>query len=172
MTWQTALALGRISNLPTVWSNVMAGIVLAGGGHADRVAPQTAAALMAISLLYVAGMYLNDAFDREFDRQHRPDRPIASGAVSAHLVFVAGFALLGGGVALLALCGVQAALAATALAGTIVIYDMWHKGNPASPVLMGACRMLAYVAAGFAVSPSLPSCELSIGCPSGSGRGS
>jgi hypothetical protein len=153
MSWQTALALGRISNLPTVWTNVLAGIVLAGG---SVLSLHGAEALVAVSLLYVAGMYLNDAFDREFDRQHRPERPIPSGAVSASLVFTVGFALLSAGVAQLALCGPQAALAGAVLAVLIVLYDAWHKGNPASPLLMGGCRLLAYVAAGLAVAPSLP----------------
>ena len=153
MTWQTALALGRISNLPTVWTNVLAGVVLAGG---DVFGLQAAETLVAISLLYVAGMYLNDAFDRDFDRQFRPERPIPSGAASASLVFTMGFALLLAGVAQLALCGPRAALAGSVLAGLIVLYDAWHKGNPASPLLMGGCRLLAYVAAGLAVSPSLP----------------
>ena len=32
MSWKikTALQLGRVSNLPTVWSNVLAGVALAG----------------------------------------------------------------------------------------------------------------------------------------------
>lgn len=157
MSWQTALALGRISNLPTVWTNVLAGIVLAGGlVNGNLPLPQAVAALVGMSLLYIAGMYLNDAFDRDFDRQHRPERPIPSGRVSAALVFAVGFALLGAGVALLALCGARAALAAAVLAAVIVLYDVWHKGNPASPLLMGACRLLAYVAAGLAVAPSVP----------------
>ncbi len=29
--WRTALKLGRVSNLPTVWSNVIAATALAGG---------------------------------------------------------------------------------------------------------------------------------------------
>jgi hypothetical protein len=37
-----------------------------------------------------------------------------------------------------------------------VLYDVWHKGNPASPLLMGACRLLAYVSAGLAVAPVVP----------------
>ena len=157
MSWQTALALGRISNLPTVWTNVLAGIVLAGGlASGSLPAPQIVAALVALSLLYIAGMYLNDAFDRDFDRQHRPERPIPSGKVSAALVFAVGFALLSSGVVLLAFCGARAALAAGALAGVIVLYDVWHKGNPASPLLMGACRLLAYVSAGLAVAPVVP----------------
>jgi hypothetical protein len=157
MSWQTALALGRISNLPTVWTNVLAGIVLAGGlVNGDLPIREALAALAGMSLLYTAGMYLNDAFDREFDRQHRPERPIPSGKVSATLVFAVGFALLGGGVAMLALCSARAALAAAVLAAVIVLYDVWHKGNPASPLLMGACRLLAYVAAGLAVAPAVP----------------
>ncbi len=153
MNWQTALALGRISNLPTVWTNALAGIVLAGG---NVLTPQAAQAVVALSLLYVAGMYLNDAFDREFDRQHRPERPIPSGAASASLVFTIGFALLAAGIILLALCSLRSGIAGAALGALIVLYDAWHKGNPAGPVLMGGCRLLAYVAAGLAVSSAAP----------------
>ena len=32
MTVATLLALGRVSNLPTVWTNCLAGAMLAGGG--------------------------------------------------------------------------------------------------------------------------------------------
>jgi 4-hydroxybenzoate polyprenyltransferase len=157
MSWQTALALGRISNLPTVWTNVLAGIVLAGGlANGNLPVPQAAAALVSLSLLYIAGMYLNDAFDCEFDRQHRPERPIPSGNVRVGLVFAVGLGLLGSGVALLALCGTRAAFSAAVLAGVIVLYDFWHKDNPASPLLMGACRLLAYVSAGLVIAPSLP----------------
>lgn len=153
MSWPTALALGRISNLPTVWTNALAGIILAGG---SVLTLQAVEAVVALSLLYVGGMYLNDAFDRDFDRQHRPDRPIPSGAVSTSLVFTVGFAMLAAGVVLLALCSAQSGLAGAALAALIVLYDAWHKGNPASPLLMGGCRLLAYVAAGLAVAPAVP----------------
>jgi 4-hydroxybenzoate polyprenyltransferase len=127
--------------------------VLAGGALAT---PQAAAALAGVSLLYIAGMYLNDAFDRAFDRKHRTERPIPAGAVSARTVFVTGFGLLAAGVALLALCGLYAAMAGVALALLIVVYDAWHKDNPAGPVLMGGCRLLAYVSAGLAVAPAVP----------------
>jgi hypothetical protein len=39
--------------------------------------------LLSVSLIYVAGMYLNDAFDRDYDAAERPTRPIPSGEVSA-----------------------------------------------------------------------------------------
>ena len=83
MKWRTYLRLGRVSNLPTVWTNVLAGIVLAGG----PLEPGTLAALVvALSLFYVGGMYLNDAFDRTIDARERPERPIPSGLISAFLL--------------------------------------------------------------------------------------
>ena len=55
--------------------------------------------MVALSLFYVGGMFLNDAFDRDFDAQHRPDRPIPSGQVTARQVFGWGFGLLALGLA-------------------------------------------------------------------------
>jgi 4-hydroxybenzoate polyprenyltransferase len=104
-------------------------------------------------------MYLNDAFDRDFDRNFRPERPIPIGQVGAAAVFSAGFGMLAGGIAVLAIAagGEPWALASgSALAGVIVLYDAWHKHNPISPLLMGVCRMLAYVAAGAAVTGAAP----------------
>lgn len=138
----TAFArLGRVSNLPTVWTNVLAATVLAGG---DWRSFRTAIVLVAMSLFYVGGMYLNDYFDRAIDARERPTRPIPAGDVSAGMVVAIGFALLGGGVALTAALGQPALLAGLALALAIVGYDVWHKGNPAGPVVMGLCRALVY----------------------------
>jgi 4-hydroxybenzoate polyprenyltransferase len=154
MNFASALALGRVSNLPTVWSNALAAIVLAGG---SVVAPGAAAALIGLSFLYVAGMFLNDAFDRDFDRRFRPERPIPSGRTTARAVFMAGFAQLILGAAILAACGTPAAVAGACLAAVIVLYDAWHKNNPASPALMGCCRLLAYLCAAAAVVQGVPS---------------
>jgi hypothetical protein len=161
MTWQVALRLGRVSNLPTVWTNTLTGIVLAGGALAG---PATLPLLIALSLFYVGGMYLNDAFDAKVDAIERPERPIPSGAISARTVFAAGFAMLALGVLLLLWTGYGLAggtgpwpaLAGLALAGAIVLYDSYHKDNPLSPALMGLCRVLVYLAAGVAVAHPLP----------------
>ena len=61
MNLSLALRLGRISNLPTVWTNVLAGALLAGGGLADVRVPLL---MLALSMFYLGGMFLNDAFDR------------------------------------------------------------------------------------------------------------
>lgn len=145
------LQLGRVSNLPTVWSNVLAGMVLAGG----LLAPMAlVVVLLAASLMYVGGMFLNDAFDAEIDAKERPERPIPSGRVTRSAVMAMGLGQLALGVLLLALVAPAAALAGILLAGAIVLYDAWHKGNVLSPVIMGACRILVYMVAGFAAVAS------------------
>jgi UbiA prenyltransferase family len=161
MRWAVALRLGRVSNLPTVWSNTLAGIVLAGGSAADA---RTVPLIVALSLFYVAGMYLNDAYDAEIDARDRPERPIPSGQVSAETVFMAGFGMMALGLALLAWVGYGAAggtdlgpvMGGLGLGAAIVMYNRRHKDNPMSPVLMGICRLLVYVTAGLAVAYELP----------------
>jgi 4-hydroxybenzoate polyprenyltransferase len=161
MSWSVALQLGRVSNLPTVWTNVLAGIVLSGAAVA---APSAGLLLLSLSLFYIAGMFLNDAFDSEFDRRNRPDRPIPAGEVTAAAVFAYGFGLLALGFALLfavgygtaAGTGWRAPVAGALLAAAIVLYDGWHKTNRVSPFLMGLCRFLVYIVAGLAVAGALP----------------
>jgi 4-hydroxybenzoate polyprenyltransferase len=161
MNLAVALRLGRVSNLPTVWTNTLAGIVLAGGHGADR---RTLPLMVALSLFYVAGMYLNDAYDAEIDARERPERPIPSGQVSAETVFTAGFAMMALGLALLAWTGygvtggtaIGPVMGGLGLGAAIVLYNRRHKDNPLSPVLMGICRVLVYVAAGLAFVPDLP----------------
>jgi 4-hydroxybenzoate polyprenyltransferase len=151
---RTALRLGRVSNLPTVWSNVMAGLALNGGPLAPRVIVPIA---VACSLFYVAGMYLNDAFDWRWDAQHRPERPIPAGEVSARTVFVAGFAMMAAGLLLLALGPGRPVplFGGLGLGACILLYDLSHKNNPLAPVVMGLCRVAVYVIAGLAASAHL-----------------
>src|SRR5580698_6010042 len=92
---RTLLILGRVSNLPTVWSNCLAGWCL--GGHGS-VASLVWMALSA-SFLYEGGMFLNDAFDAEFDYHHRRTRPIPSGAITEREVWRWGWVWLALGLA-------------------------------------------------------------------------
>jgi hypothetical protein len=155
-----ALRLGRISNLPTVWTNTLVGVTLAGSGSFDVRVPVL---LVALSLFYVGGMFLNDAFDREFDARTRPDRPIPAGQVTAGTVFGSGFGMLGAGVLLLVVVGYafaggtgwRAPASGLLLAAAVVLYDSYHKNNPLSPLLMGVCRMLVYITAALAISATL-----------------
>ena len=158
MKLSTVLRLGRVSNLPTVTSNVLAAIALA-GAHPTRLT--IALVCIALSLMYVAGMYLNDAFDRDIDRVERPERPIPSGEVTAAAVFDAGFALLAGGIVLVGAtalatgAGWKPLVSAVALGSLIIFYDANHKQNPLSPLVMGLCRAGVYTTAALVVRPDL-----------------
>ncbi len=139
-SWRTLLILGRTSNLPTVWSNCLAGWWLGGAG-----APRNLLFLLpGATLLYIGGMYLNDAFDAGFDAQFRRERPIPSGAMPHWVVWVLGFVLLIGGVACLAPLGKITLTLAIILAVCILLYNAIHKLITASPLLMAACRFLLY----------------------------
>jgi hypothetical protein len=153
------LQLGRVSNLPTVWSNVLAALALSGALSAE---PRVLALAAAFSVFYVGGMYLNDAFDRHIDAVERPTRPIPSGQISANTVFGIGFGALLCGTLITAVVarstGASVARATTSsavLSGCIVFYDIYHKKNPLSPLVMGACRVMIYVAVAYAVSDHL-----------------
>jgi len=143
---RTLLILGRVSNLPTVWSNCLAGWWLAGAGSSGKLP----LLLLGMSALYIGGMYLNDAFDAEFDRQRRAVRPIPSGQISEADVWRYGWGWLVLGIVLLFGLGKLAGILALVLAACILIYNQTHKLITASPWLMGLCRFWVYVIAGLA----------------------
>jgi hypothetical protein len=151
--WRAWLQLARISNTPTVVSNVVAGAVLVSTAAATGTVVLVA---IAIALFYTAGMVLNDVLDYEIDRRERPERPLPSGQVSRGSALGAVVGLLVAGELLLVLEGLGPALAGLGLIGLIVLYDAWHKGNALSPALMAACRTMTYVIAGLAISSELP----------------
>jgi len=162
------LVLSRASNLPTVWSSVLVGWLA--GTYLDGQSSSLywgllrldqpvnvpilfwplAALLLAVSAIYVGGMILNDAFDAEWDAQHRPTRPIPSGVVSRQAALFAGFGLLLAGAAGAILVrylrmGTDVGLFAVivlALVACVLVYDRWHKGVVWAPAVMGLCRAL------------------------------
>jgi 4-hydroxybenzoate polyprenyltransferase len=144
--WRAYLLLSRISNLPTVWTNVIAGTVAA-PALVDR--PRVTWMAVAISLIYTGGMFLNDAFDVPFDTAQRSDRPIPAGDVPARSAFAVGFVLLAAGVgAAVTQRYPGPALAwAVGLAAAVVYYDFHHKKNAWGPWVMGLCRGLVYCTA-------------------------
>jgi len=141
---RTLLVLGRVSNLPTIWSNCLAGWWLGGGGNVWKLP----FLLLGVSLLYTGGMFLNDAFDADFDQQRRPERPIPKGKITVQLVWRFGFGQLVAGFFLLLFCGQMAAGAAFFLALFILLYNFSHKFFNGAPWLMGMCRFWVYVIAG------------------------
>lgn len=166
------LELSRISNLPTVWSNVLVGVAIAtvadSGevqffsstvsplGVADNIWTMlqlSVVPMIAISMFYIGGMMLNDVFDLPVDRQERPCRPLPSGRVSVRAangaisaMFLIGWLMLNAWAAR-ETTGSPMLVWSTALISSIVLYNYFHKRYAASIVFMGASRSLVYITA-------------------------
>ena len=148
MNLRTLFTLGRVSNLPTVWSNLLAGIIFA---EAETNFLVISAVLAGGSFIYVGGMYLNDYCDAAFDAEHCPERPIPAGKISRKVA--GGFALVWFllGFVCLAALGWPVALLALTLIAAVIAYDFHHKGVAWAPALMGFCRFLLYPLAALAL---------------------
>ncbi|MBH3309124.1 UbiA family prenyltransferase [Pseudomonas mosselii] len=158
-TWMT---VGRVSNLPTVWTNTLAAALLA--SSAGALAPPSSLVwillLTMLSLLYLAGMLLNDLLDADWDQQHHNPRPITLGLVSRRQVRLATWlALLLAAAAALGLSRLieqphWLLASVTLLVGCILGYNLLHKKYAHSVWLMGACRSALYLTA--AASLAMP----------------
>ena len=151
---QAHLSLARISNAPTVVSNVLAGAALASVA-ATVTLGGVVLLVVAMVLYYTAGMYLNDLFDLELDRRERPERPLPSGQLTEREALGATVLLFSVGTFCLSLLGTAPLISGLILVALIVFYDAWHKSNPLSPVLMASTRVMVYVTAFVAFSPVL-----------------
>jgi 4-hydroxybenzoate polyprenyltransferase len=166
--WQSYLELLRLPNIFTAMADVAMGFFFvqpawAWDANREHLLPGgwwvLAMLVAASSLLYAAGVVLNDIFDLDEDRIERPDRPLPSGRVSLPAAQrLAGEMLLAG--LALAVCvtvilwrvriaagagswvALRPAAVATLLALAIVLYDAVLKRTPLGPPAMGACRML------------------------------
>ena len=163
MNIKVALCLGRVSNLPTVWTNCLVGAGLSNNFIFDY---RIFLLLLSMSLLYVSGMFLNDAFDYLIDVKERPCRPIPSGQVPRATVFAWGILLMLFGLLCFFLSliteeanlgGLGSTISVLSLCALIVFYDWQHKENPLSPFLMGACRGGVYLTAGLVYVSTLNS---------------
>ena len=151
---RTLLILGRVSNLPTVWSNLLAGWFLAYGEFKWHFLIPL---LLGGSFLYIGGMYLNDFCDASFDAQYCHERPIPAGKISRRTVgWLAAF-WFAAGLACLVPFGQKTSEFALFLLAAIVLYDFHHKNVAWAPLVMGGCRLLLYLlAASVAVWDKFP----------------
>lgn len=137
--------LARAGNFPSVWSNVLAALVLSAPVAGAWPTPSLLLfAALAGTLAYAGGTTLNDAADADFDARHRPERAIPRGLVSRPAALVLGAALLAGGLALLFSLGASP-LAGAGLVAAILLYNWLHKRWAGSVVLMAGCRVLLAV---------------------------
>ena len=146
------LELARLSNAPTLVSNVLVGAAIAGIGAAIEW-PAVGAVGAAVILFYVGGMAMNDVVDRDIDRQERPGRPIPSGRITVRAAAGFAAACFATGVGLAAVAGPAALLVSLVLVAAIVMYNRFHKAAAMTVVLMGVCRGLVYVMAAATAWP-------------------
>lgn len=140
------LTLTRVANLPTVWSNCLAAILIGGG---TDLASMIWTGLGA-SLLYAGGLALNDYGDRDFDLRFRPARPIPSGQISPAAAWYGGLALLAAGVLVLDMLAHASLGLSLVLVALIFVYNVVHKLTALAPLLMAACRLTLYLVAASA----------------------
>jgi len=169
MNFRALLELMRVSNLPTVWSNVVMGVwagiyVFEQRAERSSALPYfldgpmppvffvVAVLAFAMSLVYCGGMALNDAVDHRTDLKERPGRPIPSGRVSLRLAYGLSVTMLITGGLLVALTERSLHIPtswvgpgwffALALLLCVVSYNYLHLQSAAAVVLMGSCRAL------------------------------
>lgn len=137
------LASLRVPNLPSVLSNTLTGMLLAGvlyePGELSKLSPVP---LIAAVCLYLSGNLFNDWSDRAWDTIHRPERALPSG------LFLPCHYLLGG-ILLTLVAWACSALASPAalgvgitITGFILLYTWSHKRSAWSVMPMALCRAL------------------------------
>ena len=151
------LELFRVSNIPTVLTNVATAWLLSAAVPVWQRSQSSRglAAGLAVVCLYFAGMGLNDVLDVEQDRARRADRPVPSGRLSLAKAWAATVGAFAAAMGLLATLGLQPFAAGAALMALIVGYDVSHKRWAASVWLMGLCRGMVYVVLGAALASQL-----------------
>jgi 4-hydroxybenzoate polyprenyltransferase len=148
------LALSRVSNLPTVWMNVLAALVLASG--ALPLGPFLLL-VIALSAFYAAGMVWNDVMDRTLDAVAKPERPIPSGRISVDAARGFGAGLFALGLVLLLAAPYPSSFwLGLALVALIAVYDRYHKASPLTVLAMAGCRVGVFVVSAWALTGGVP----------------
>ena len=168
------LTLLRISNLPTVWSNALAGYVLSVWVAVDDAADWMMSAgldtalnglrdgwalLVGFSLIYLGGMAMNDVLDAPLDARQRPTRPIPAGRISRRAATMATITLL-----ILGLMALEVyrrwftiyqlssvLIGGVALVAAVTAYNALHQRTAWAILLMAACRGLVSFTAAMSV---------------------
>jgi 4-hydroxybenzoate polyprenyltransferase len=144
---RSLMELIRLPNIFTAMADSAMGVFFVRADQETSGGAVLVLILAASSLLYAAGVALNDVFDAELDARERPERPIPSGRIPLPVARLISWELL--------LLGSTAAwfaaffvghlgpgIVVTLLIACIVVYNKWLKLTPLGPVAMGSCRAL------------------------------
>ncbi len=137
------LHLIRPANVVTSAADVTAGFLFAGGLW-DAL-PQFLPIVLASMFFYAGGVVLNDVVDADRDAEHRPTRPIPSGAVSRKHAGRLAAALLAGAALICIAQTSPTSWVGLALLFCILAYDGLFKSTPFAPGWMGLCRSLNFL---------------------------
>jgi hypothetical protein len=143
MTSIAASPLVRLVRLPSVVT--VPGDVLTGAAWgADRNPAGGAARVASSSMVYLAGMAVNDWADRDEDAIERPTRPIPAGEIGAQTALMVGVGLSFGALALASVRhhGRSSLGITVPLLLSVWTYDLKAKHTPAGPWTMALARTL------------------------------
>lgn len=140
--WPSPRAVAELVRAPaalTVPGDALAGAAAAGWPFGAA----TPALALSSTLLYWAGMALNDYADRDLDAVERPERPIPSGRVRPGFALGLSAGLTAAAIGAAGLAGGRRALGvAVPLAAAVWAYDLAFKATPVGPAVMAASRSL------------------------------
>jgi 4-hydroxybenzoate polyprenyltransferase len=144
---QALLATARIANVPSVASNVLTGMLLwvFTGINCPMLENASWHPVVAACCLYIAGNFLNDWYDADWDRDNRPERAIPSGLYPRWFYLSIAMFLAISGFYLVAMVSKVATLIYLLIAVFVIAYTLLHKRHSFSIWIMGACRMSLYL---------------------------
>ena len=163
MRIRSFLALTRPANVVTAFSDILAGVAIAGIFTTDHLYSfWNLVILLLISTagLYAGGIVFNDYFDRQVDKIERPERLIPSGEISAKEAKYFGVFLFLIAIIVAFQVNATSGLVATTITILAVIYDRFSKHHKIlGPLNMGFCRGLNLVL-GMSILPATLSSDL------------
>lgn len=132
----------RLPNLPSVWSNVLTGCIVACYLFENGDPLMIPWALVSATALYLTGNLLNDWADLDWDRKYRPERALPSGQFTRLHYLQLSIILVTLG--LIAALGANAftLILALLLLASILLYTLIHKRTAWSVIPMACCRAL------------------------------
>ena len=136
---KVCLELCRVSNLPTIWTNVLAAIVLSA---TEWTILEYLLIAISMSCFYSGGISLNDIWDSPFDAIHNPGRPLPSERISKRVAWAVTIAMFGTGFIMLSLTQNGIAIfGGIILLSAILIYNKYHKNQFAHyPLIFVICH--------------------------------
>ncbi len=135
-------AIGRVSNLPTVVSNVFLGCLLSYffGNYHNEV--RFIEPMLIGCFLYLAGCFFNDFSDLKWDAIHKPDRPLVTGRVKKSTLISLILACLSAAFILASQLQTSVIVVSLLIVLMVLIYTVIHKKTVWGCVPMGLSRCL------------------------------